>query len=71
MELKQKKLFTKSLVYFECSAALLCFDGKKQIVVFADMALCYAEKGDDNKAMERLQTAVKIFRGTNEVKIYF
>lgn len=68
--LKRKKNFGNAVMFFKFSSALLCSNREKQIVLFAEMALCYTEEKNYRKAIEILQD-VKADQVLSQVNICF
>ena len=53
--LKGEKNSGNAMMFFKFSAALLCSNKVKQIVLFAEMVLYYTEKKSYSKALEILE----------------
>ena len=68
--LKRKKNFGNAVMFFKFSTALLCSNREKQIVLFAEMALCYTEEKNYRKAIEILED-VKADQVLSQVNLYF
>ena len=57
-------------MFFKFSSALLYSNREKQIVLFAEMALCYTEEKNHRKAIEILED-VRADQVLSQVNIYF
>ena len=57
-------------MFFKFSSALLYSNREKQIVLFAEMALCYTEEKNYRKAIEILED-VRADQVLSQVNIYF
>ena len=68
--LKRKKNFGNAVMFFKFSSALLYSNREKQIVSFAEMALCYTEEKNYRKAIEILQD-VRADQVLSQVNICF
>ena len=68
--LKRKKNFVKAVMFLKFSSALLCSNREKQIVLFAEMALCYTEEKNYRKVIEILED-VRADQVLSQVNLYF